>query len=123
MTGVQTCALPIYCLLDNDFQIWLTSDHGNIECFGEGQPREGSTAEIRGERVRVYPTQELLVNVKANFPFTIEWNPIGLPKNYYPLIASEQNAFIKKDERIVGHGGITIEEVLVPFIKIERRQL
>lgn len=110
-------------LLDNNYQIWLTSDHGNIECSGKGRPSEGSIAEIRGERVRVYPSEELRSNIMSKFSFAKEWNPIGLPKDYYPLVAEKRDAFIKNGDRIVGHGGISIEEVIVPFVKIERRSL
>ena len=39
-------------LLDRGFDVWLTSDHGNIECRGKGRPNEGATAKVRGERVR-----------------------------------------------------------------------
>ena len=46
-------------LLDHGYQVWMTSDHGNIECRGKGRPSEGVIAETRGERVRVYPTPEL----------------------------------------------------------------
>jgi len=35
-------------LLLNNYQVWLTSDHGNIECSGMGSPLEGSIAETRG---------------------------------------------------------------------------
>ena len=42
-------------LIDNGFAVFLTSDHGNIETTGCGRPREGAAADLRGERVRVYP--------------------------------------------------------------------
>ncbi|CAM5594274.1 hypothetical protein SSTU70S_03603 [Stutzerimonas stutzeri] len=46
-------------LLDYGYEVWLTADHGNIQCEGKGRPSEGVIAETRGERVRVYPTPEL----------------------------------------------------------------
>jgi len=108
-------------LLDNGYQVWLTSDHGNIECYGKGRPSEGAIAETRGERVRVYPTLELRASVASKFIFAHQWQPVGLPSEYYPLIAGGNNAFVNQDEIIVGHGGITIEEVIVPLVKFERR--
>jgi hypothetical protein len=59
--------------------------------------------------------------VKARFPHSLEWDPIGLPDDYLPLISSQRTAFINEGQRIVSHGGITIEEVIVPLIQIERR--
>ncbi len=108
-------------LLENNYQVWLTSDHGNIECVGIGSPLEGSIAETRGERVRVYPTKELRSSISKQFPVSMEWDPVGLPPDYFPLLANNQSAFIQNKKRIVGHGGISIEEVIVPLIKFERR--
>ncbi|MEZ4677311.1 MAG: BREX-3 system phosphatase PglZ [Caldilineaceae bacterium] len=108
-------------LLEHDYQLWLTADHGNIECRGKGRPSEGVIAETRGERVRVYPTSELRSSVAQAFPFAHEWNSTGLPSNYLPLVTSGTDAFINPNDTIVGHGGIAIEEVIVPLIKIERR--
>jgi hypothetical protein len=108
-------------LLEQGFQVWLTSDHGNIECQGRGRPLEGVIPELRGERVRVYPTQELRSQTANTFSFAHEWQPIGLPPNYFPLVAGGHDAFINQSESIVGHGGISHEEVLVPLIKFERK--
>jgi len=108
-------------LLDNGYEVWMTSDHGNIECHGKGRPSEGVIAETRGERVRVYPTPELRSQVATAFTFAHEWQPVGLPPGYYPLVAGGSDAFINADDSIVGHGGIAIEEVIVPLVKFERR--
>lgn len=105
-------------LLDNGFQIFLTSDHGNIEATGIGQPKEGATAELRGERVRVYPNSNLRTNVKNQFPNAIEWRNLGLPPEYLPLLAPSRQAFIREGEKIVAHGGTSLEELVVPFIGI-----
>ena len=107
-------------LLLHGYDVWLTSDHGNIECQGKGRPSEGVIAETRGERVRVYPTPELRTTVSRDFSFAREWPPIGLPQGYFPLIASGRDAFVTPGASIVGHGGVSIEEVIVPLIKFER---
>ena len=108
-------------LLDYGYEIWLTADHGNIQCEGKGRPSEGVIAETRGERVRVYPTPELRDQVAEYFPFAYNWQPVGLPANYFPLVASGRDAFVNPGEVIVGHGGVAIEEVIVPLGKFERR--
>ena len=109
-------------LLDYGYEVWLTADHGNIECDGKGRPAEGVIAETRGERVRVYPTPELRSQVAASFTFAHEWQPIGLPANYFPLVAGGRDAFVNPEDSIVGHGGIAIEEVIVPLVKFERKK-
>ncbi len=107
-------------LLDQGFQIFLSSDHGNIEARGCGRPAEGAVADIRGERVRVYPDDLLRAAVKERFRDAIEWPSLGLPDDYCALLAPHRKAFIRDGETIVGHGGISIEELIVPLIQIER---
>lgn len=109
-------------LLDLGYDVWLTADHGNIECDGKGRPAEGVIAETRGERVRVYPTPELRSQVAKAFPFSHEWEPIGLPESYFPLVAHSHDAFVSIGEAIVGHGGVSVEEVIVPLVKFERKK-
>ena len=108
-------------LLDYGYEVWLTADHGNIQCEGKGRPSEGVIAETRGERVRVYPTPELRAQVAGAFPFAHEWQPVGLPADYFPLVAGGRDAFVNPGDAIVGHGGVAIEEVIVPLVKFERR--
>lgn len=109
-------------LLDQGFQIFLSSDHGNIEARGCGRPAEGAVADVRGERVRVYPDDLLRAAVKERFPDAIEWPSLGMPEDYRALLAPHRKAFIRDGETIVGHGGISIEELIVPLIQIERRE-
>ena len=109
-------------LSNHGYEIWITSDHGNIESIGKGRPTEGAIAESRGERVRTYPTQELRSQISSTFTFAREWKPTGLPADYFPLLAAGNDAFVKEGNSIVGHGGVAIEEVIVPLIKVERRK-
>ena len=108
-------------LSSHDYEIWITSDHGNIESIGKGRPTEGAIAENRGERVRIYPTPELRSQISSTFIFAREWQPSGLPDDYFPLVATGNDAFVNEGDSIVGHGGVAIEEVIVPLIKVERR--
>ncbi len=36
-------------------------------------------------------------------------------------MADGRSAFMAPGEAVVGHGGIAIEEVIVPLVKVERR--
>jgi hypothetical protein len=100
------------------YDVYLTSDHGNIEATGIGRPTEGAMAEERGERARIYPTDLLRRKVKAQFPDTIEWPTLGLPDDFRPLLAQGRGAFVGRGTRLVGHGGASLEEVIVPFVKL-----
>ena len=108
-------------LHDQGFRVFLASDHGNVEVRGVGRPAEGAIADLRGERVRVYSGSRLRAQIKERFPDALDWPPVGLPENYLALIAPNRTAFVRRGETLVGHGGISVEELLVPFVEIDRR--
>jgi len=108
-------------LLERGFTVYLASDHGNIEATGCGRPAEGVVADLRGERVRVYSDPLLRAQVKEQFPDSLEWPPIGLPEDYLALIAPSRAAFVRAGDRLVGHGGISVEELIVPLVQVDRR--
>jgi hypothetical protein len=104
-------------LHDAKFTIYITSDHGNTESVGIGRISEGVLAEQKGERVRIYDDVVLWQDAAKKIN-GIPWQGAGLPKDYYALLAPYGQAFVHKNERIVSHGSISIEEVIVPFIRV-----
>ena len=108
-------------LLDRGFRVYLTSDHGNLEAEGCGRPSEGVMANLRGERVRIYPDAVLRGKVKESFPVALEWDSVGLPEGCLTLLAPARKAFIQEKRRTVSHGGVSVEEIIVPLIRIERK--
>lgn len=107
-------------LFEYSFHVCLTADHGNIEATGCGRPDEGAVADIRGERVRVYSDEGLRRDVAERFPDAWEWPADGLPEDYLPLLAPSRSAFIRQGEQVVAHGGVCLEELIVPFVQVER---
>jgi hypothetical protein len=105
-------------LLDKGFHIYLTADHGNVEAVGQGRPNQGVTSEIRGERVRTYRSETLVAESSAANPNTYRLDVAGLPANFMTLFAGGRAAFMQQGEPAVVHGGISVEELLVPFVKI-----
>lgn len=108
-------------LVSHGYSIYLTSDHGNAESKGVGKINEGAIAEERGERTRVYATKALRESVNISPESAVNWPTTGLPNDYFATVMKGRDAFVAKNETIVGHGGITIEEVIVPFIKIKSK--
>ena len=84
-------------------------------------PDEGAIADVRGQRVRIYPDPLLRNKIKQRFSDAIEWGSVGLPDDYLPLLAAGRAAFVRENERIVSHGGASLEELVVPLVQIERR--
>jgi len=108
-------------LIDNGFHVYLTSDHGNVEAIGQGRPNQGVMPEMRGERVRTYRTETLASSaVNAN---TFRLEIAGLPANFMALFATGRTAFLPLGEPAVVHGGISVEELLVPFVKVTRTSI
>lgn len=108
--------------LDCGFEVIVTADHGNVEGVGIGKPNVGATAEERGERVHVFSDALLRSKVAEKHPGSLEWPIIGLPDDYLALIAPPLRAFVGERQRTVAHGGICIEEVVVPFVIISKRE-
>ena len=108
-------------LLAAGFSVYLTSDHGNKESIGIGRINEGVLAETRGEHSRICQTgagwessgSEACLHRLAQY---------GLPDDRFMLLAKSGEAFIHQGEQVVSHGGISIEEVIVPFVHITPKQ-
>ncbi|MDP9349976.1 MAG: BREX-3 system phosphatase PglZ, partial [Chloroflexota bacterium] len=107
-------------LLERGFTVYITADHGSIEAEGKGQPREGVTVDQRAMRARVYEREEYLAPVLAAHPFAREWTPVGLPEGLRVLVPEQLSAFAPPGEIVVAHGGLSLEEVVVPFIRLRR---
>ena len=107
-------------LLDDGYDITITSDHGNIHGRGIGKPQVGVVADERGERAHVFVDELTREKVAAEYPEAIVWPQVGLPDNWHVLLAPGRGAFVAKGRQTVGHGGISMEEVIVPFVKLTR---
>jgi hypothetical protein len=105
-------------LLAKGYQVYLTADHGNVEAVGIGRPNQGVMAETRGERVRVYRSDTLLAESAATCTGSITLDIAGLPANFMPLFAGGRTAFVPQGEQLVVHGGISVEEMIVPFVQV-----
>ena len=105
-------------LVRRGWQVFVGSDHGNTEAMGVGSPSEGVLAETRGQRVRIYENETLRAKTASEVAHTGIWSPVGLPQGYYPLMASGRGAFATLGSTVVAHGGVSLEEVVVPFVRV-----
>ncbi|OMD42678.1 BREX-3 system phosphatase PglZ [Paenibacillus odorifer] len=107
-------------LLDAGYDVYLTSDHGNKESKGVGRTNDGTLPETRGERVRVY--RDVVLRDQAAVQYSSrQWPGTGLPDDYHVLIAQSGEAFVREGEIVVSHGGASLEEVIVPFVHIQKK--
>jgi hypothetical protein len=87
-----------------------------------GQPAEGLVAQTRGKRARLYDDRRAAQRVQAAFPETILWEKDGLlPDDRVALMPEGRWAFTSNNETVVTHGGLTLDEVVVPLVKIQKR--
>ena len=56
----------------------------------------------------------------ASSPNSLRWPNHGLPPARHVLLAGDLKAFTDAGDEIVSHGGIALEEVMVPFVAITR---
>ena len=101
------------------YDVYITADHGNTTCTGLGK--------LMGTGVEVETKSRRMVVLKdfANKAGLIEkYGLIDYPKYYLPkeydyLLCDVGDSFDAKGDNVMTHGGITLDEVVVPFIKIK----
>lgn len=106
-------------LIHQGFDVYVSTDHGNTECIGTGYLRGlGVETETKSRRMVVLKdfADKESIKEKRNL---IEFPKYFLMKDYDYLICSAGESFDSNGEKVITHGGITIDEVIVPFIKIK----
>lgn len=108
--------------LADGYDVYITSDHGNTPCTGLGKlTGTGVEVETRSRRMivlRDFADKERLLKKYA----LIEYPKYYLPKEYDYLICGVGHSFDAEGDDVMTHGGVTLDEVVVPFIKIKAVQ-
>lgn len=98
------------------YEVWLTADHGNLAVVPEKERREGDFVERSGTRVRRYSSKALR---DAGAVEGIAWDE--LPG--YPREESQRLLFAPGrtgwGPAGLSHGGLSLDEVIVPLVQIE----
>lgn len=111
----------LQCLLDRGFDIYITSDHGHIGSIGQGSLREGLAVDRAAGRVRIYERGKNYKTALKGYK-AYKWAGYGLPEEYNYIISDGNYAYGKAREKNLTHGGISIEEVIVPFVHIRKEE-
>lgn len=104
----------ILSLRARGFQVYITSDHGNIEAAGLKNltMKDKVGALSRGKRHLHFTNETLLQSF-------IDQNPdVEVGKKGFSLYLRKQEAFTTENSQVITHGGSHIWEVIVPFISI-----
>jgi len=108
----------IFALRAKGFDVFMSSDHGNTEAIGIGLPQEGVLSDKGGERCRIYSDPLLMNTCLTAFPEALRWENSSLPDNLAVLLAPYGKSFATEGKKSLTHGGPSIEEVCVPFLRI-----
>lgn len=107
----------IMALLDQEFRVWFVSDHGSIFSKGNGINVSKDLVDLKAKRCLIGSRIGLLKEYKTDDSFLIQFkNIIG---DEYMLLLTGNYMFAGKNEKGLTHGGISLEEVVVPFIEVK----
>lgn len=101
------------------FDVFISADHGNTSAVGQGRvTRTGVETETRSKRMialKDFADVEVLLKERD----LIEFPPYYLDKGCEYFICQSGESFDNPGAHVMSHGGISIDEVIVPFITIK----
>ena len=104
--------------LSDGFDVYISADHGNTACVGLGRIMgSGVEVETKSHKMLVlkdFADKESLIQKYG----LVEYPKYYLPKEYDYLICNVGESLDIKGEAVMTHGGMSLDEVVVPFIKI-----
>jgi hypothetical protein len=99
------------------YRVLLTADHGQVECRGCGRPRVGTLPDERSKRVLMFDNKTVCDSFANSW--SIPFHPSNLPVSMWPLFAAGFASYDIEGAEAVSHGGMSIEEVLVPVAEVK----
>lgn len=110
-------------LLERGYAVYITADHGNVSAEGVGRLSQGLLVEETSARARLYDRAVFMEQAHSKYPEdSFAWEGDYLGTGHSVLIADALKAFSDPGKEVVSHGGVSIEEVIVPFIRVMRVQ-
>ena len=94
------------------YKIFICSDHGIVVAESNGSKIDKYLIDEKCKRAVIVPETNLLENYdfdKYKIPFI---------KGIYALLAPNRHSFSTKGKLDITHGGITVDELIVPFVEV-----
>lgn len=105
-----------------EYDVYITADHGNTPCIGLGKLM-GTGVEVETKSRRMLALKNFADKAGLIEKYgLVEYPKYYLPKEYDYLICDVGDSFDARGDEVMTHGGITLDEVIVPFIKIKAVQ-
>jgi len=99
-------------LKDLGYRIWFCSDHGSVLAKGNGQTIDNYLIESSCKRATIISKTDL-----AEF-YDVNIFKIPFVKDKVVLLAKKRTVFTHKNKTEISHGGITLDELVVPFVEV-----
>ena len=85
--------------------------------MGTGIESPKALVEAYAKRVIIFDEQAIAQAFAENHGLTL-FRPLFLPDNLYPVYPPAHGMFGKEGAFAISHGGLSIEEMVVPFIEV-----
>ena len=109
-------------LLKKGFDVYISADHGNTECRGIGRVTgSGVETETRSHRMVVLKDFANKQAYQEKYHL-LEFPAAYLPKENQYLLCKAGESLDLRGELVMSHGGMAIDEVIVPFITIKAKE-
>lgn len=99
------------------FDVYITSDHGNTPCIGAGTIR-GVGVEVETKSKRMFVLKDFAELRNFFGDKVVAYPGYYLDNDYKYYVCKSGVSFDNMNEEVMTHGGISIDEVIVPFIKV-----
>lgn len=106
-------------LVEGGYRVFLSSDHGNTCGKGTGVLPPKAFIETYARRVAIFD-QASLAQEFAGKNQGIYFRTKSLPSTVHPVYTAGIDLFASKGAIEISHGGLSIEELIVPFIEVRR---
>lgn len=109
-------------LLKKGFDVYISADHGNTECHGIGRIMgSGVETETRSHRMVVLKDFANKQAYQEKYHL-LEFPAAYLPRENHYLLCKAGESLDNRGDLVMSHGGMTIDEVIVPFITIKAKE-
>ncbi len=105
-------------LRKHTYRIFITADHGNIAGIGIGTTPPKALVESYARRVALFDNPQLAADYAQQHQGYTFWTKL-LPPTLHPVYLPGNQLFASKQQTFISHGGLSIEELVVPFIEVQ----
>lgn len=103
--------------LEAEYRVFITSDHGSVWSSGIGVKQDKYLVEQKARRACLFPNKHLARDFADSNGLLLFENSELLGESC-AVFAPWRGMFGGAEERAITHGGIHLEEVVVPFVEV-----